>query len=253
MANVEETESIVKRAQAALSQLGLDVHRTPIRLTYAEGVLTMQGDLPDIRAKKRALEACAALPEVRWVEDRLRVEPSAPMGDGQILAHLETALLSEPVFQECMLRAQRGKALELVRDSIAARGTLEVSVNEGVVRFEGRVPSLSHKRLAAVLAWWIPGVRDVQNGLEVDPAEEDSDDEISDALRLVFDKDPLLDASEIGFSTERSIVTLRGVVASEEQRRAAEHDALYLFGVDDVVNEIEVRPEASARWRRMAS
>ena len=33
----------------------------------------------------------------------------------------------------------------------------------------GRVPGLPSRRLAGVLAWWVPGVRDVVNGIELDP------------------------------------------------------------------------------------
>ncbi|WP_437567732.1 BON domain-containing protein [Sorangium sp. So ce542] len=148
-------DSVTSRAHTALGRLGFDLHRYPVRLEYLDGVLTMEGELPD---------------------------------------------------------------------------------------------------LAGVLCWWAPGTRDVMNALEVDAPEEDNDDEISDAVRIVLEKDPLLDASEIGVSTERSRVTLRGLVASEEQRRIAENDAWCVFGVNDVSNEIEVSPDvASARWRRVAA
>ncbi|KYF57127.1 hypothetical protein BE04_44740 [Sorangium cellulosum] len=251
---MDGAESVTSRAHAALGRLGFDLHRYPVRLEYLDGVLTMEGELPDIAAKKRALERGAALPEVRWVADRLRVEPSVGMSDAEVLDHLRDVLLSEPTFDECTVRLRRGGALDVFREPPRPRGALEVAVDEGVVRLEGAAPSLSHKRLAGVLCWWAPGTRDVVNALEVDAPEEDNDDEISDAVRIVLEKDPLLDASEIGVRTERSRVTLRGLVASEEQRRTAEHDAWYVFGVNDVNNEIEVSQDvASARWRAVAA
>ncbi|WP_437950737.1 BON domain-containing protein [Sorangium sp. So ce296] len=248
-------DSVTSRAHAALGRLGFDLHRYPVRLEYLDGVLTMEGELPDIAAKKRALERGAALPEVRWVADRLRVEPSVDMmSDVEVLDHIRDVLLSEPTFDECTVRVRGGGTLDVLREPPRPRGALEVAVDEGIVRLEGAVPSLSHKRLAGVLCWWAPGTRDVMNALEVDALEEDNDDEISDAVRIVLEKDPLLDASEIGVSTERSRVTLRGLVASEEQRRITENDAWYVFGVNDVSNEIEVSPDvASARWRRVAA
>lgn len=46
-----------------------------------------------------------------------------------------------------------------------------IEVKKGIVTLNGEVPSLTHKRLAGVLAWWVPGTRDVVNGLEEVPAE----------------------------------------------------------------------------------
>lgn len=120
-------------------------------------------------------------------------------------------------------------------------GAIGLSVDRGVVTLDGTVPSLSHKRLAGVLAWWVPGVRDVVNGLEIAPPEADDDDEISDAVRLVLEKDPLVDAPQIGVSTHRAVVTLTGTVRCAMERQAAERDAWCIFGVDDVKSEIEVR------------
>ena len=92
-----------------------------------------------------------------------------------------------------------------------------------------------------MLAWWIPGVRDVVNGLEVVPGEEDDDSEITDAVRLALEMDPLVDADEVAVSTRQAVVTLRGVVRSDVQRRAAERDAWCVFGVDGVRSELRVR------------
>ena len=114
-------------------------------------------------------------------------------------------------------------------------------MRQGVVTLDGEVPSLCHKRLAGVLAWWVPGTRDVVNGLEVAPPEEDSDGEITDAVRTALEKDPLLDADGIRVGTRGAVVTLGGVVPSEPQREMAEADAWFVFGVDEVVNRIAVR------------
>ena len=79
------------------------------------------------------------------------------------------------------------------------------------------------------------------NGLEVVPFEEDNDDEVTDALRLVLETDPWVHADQIGIGTRDYVVTLEGVVASEEERKRAETDAWCLFAVDKVINHIEVR------------
>jgi osmotically-inducible protein OsmY len=132
--------------------------------------------------------------------------------------------------------------VDTLREAIGeSSGSIEVSVEDGVVTLTGQVISLSHKRLAGVLAWWARGCRDLVNGLEVVPPEEDNDDEISDALHLVFETDPFVHADQIGISTRNGVVTLQGVVTSEQERKRVEWDAWCLFAVDKVINHIEVR------------
>jgi osmotically-inducible protein OsmY len=94
--------------------------------------------------------------------------------------------------------------------------------------------------LAGVLAWWVPGSRDVVNGLEEAPPEEDNDDEVTDAVRLVLEKDPFVNADQIRISTQNYVVTLEGLVLNKEVKEMAEFDAWYVFGVDKVVNKLIV-------------
>ena len=64
--------------------------------------------------------------------------------------------------------------------------------------------------------------------LRVKPASPMSDDGI-----------PLFDASQIRVGVRGRTVRLTGWVPSASARDAAEWDAWYVFGVDDVINEIE--------------
>jgi len=131
---------------------------------------------------------CAA-----WV-DRLHVAPAERKGDGEILGTLQTLLLEARDLKNCTLRAmKKGQTVNLqeITDDNAS-GDILIGVKEGVVTLDGWVISLSHKRLAGVLAWWVPGCRDVLDGLEVLPPEQDNDDEVSDALSLVLEMDPMI-------------------------------------------------------------
>jgi osmotically-inducible protein OsmY len=105
--------------------------------------------------------------------------------------------------------------------------------------FNGQVESLSHKRLAGLLAWWVPGTCDVVNGIEARPPEEDSDDEISDAVRAALEKDRLIKSDSIRVTTNNALVTLDGIAANQRQAAMAEADAWYIFGVDAVVNNLQ--------------
>jgi osmotically-inducible protein OsmY len=228
---------VVRHRLGAEPRIGAAQHA--VALSFAEGVLTMEGEVADVGAKKLALERAAAVTGVEHIVDRLRVSPARHMGDAEIRDHVRDLLTGEPTLQPLVLAPPPGGGAGSPRG--AAAGAIGLSVSDGVVTLDGPVPSLAHKRLAGVLAWWVPGVRDVVNGLEVTSPEADDDGELTDAVRIALEKDPLVDASQLGVSSHRSVVLLRGVVRSEVERRAAEWDAWCVFGVDGVKSEIEVR------------
>ncbi len=218
----------------------VNVHRYPIALEFAEeGILTMTGEAENLAAKKTALRLAASVTGVTGVIDRLRVMPPHPMGDKEIFDRLRDAFLEEAALAGCTLvLIDRGERLP-VRGPRPAPAVIEIEVSGGVVTLNGRVSSLAHKRLAGLLAWWVPGIRDVVNGLEVIPPQQDSDDEISDFARLAFEKDPLVSETRIHASTVNGVVTLEGLASSEKEKDAAEADAWAVFGVDHVINHIQ--------------
>jgi osmotically-inducible protein OsmY len=236
---------ILKKVRAALErEPHINLHRWPVHLDLTDdSVLVMEGDVESIAAKKRALELAAAVADVRGVIDRLHVAPAEHKADGEILDALETALLDARDLKNCSLRVlKKGETVtvqEILDDD--ASGDILAAVKDGVVTLDGWVISLSHKRMAGVLAWWVPGCRDVVDALEVLPPEQDNDDEVSDALSLVLEMDPMIpDPGQIRVSTQNYVVTLEGLVATEEVRQRAEQDAWCLFAVDRVVNQLAV-------------
>lgn len=236
-------DAIVRRVHAALErEPRIALHHHPIRITVAGDAVVLEGDVTGVAAKKLALELAGAVPGIRGVVDRLRVAPTERRGDGAMVDALARSLLGAPELSDCALRVRAKNRLETLHDAGAdARGQIELTVEDGVVTLEGTVVSLSHKRLVGVLAWWTPGCRDVINSLVVAPHEEDNDDEVVDALRLVLEMDPLVRAEQVTAGCRDYVVTLEGCVRTEEERRRAEDDAWALFAVDRVVNRIEVR------------
>jgi osmotically-inducible protein OsmY len=87
----------------------------------------------------------------------------------------------------------------------------------------------------------VPGTQNVLNCLTVEPPEEDSDDELTDAVRLVLEKDPFLNADQIQILSHNGQITLDGVVDTHAEMEFAVHDAWYVFGVDKVVNNLALR------------
>ena len=230
------------------SRLGAEF--TPEKMDLAaDGTLTLVAEVASVAAKKRALELAAAPAEVRGVVDRLRVTPASAMEDGEIRDHLRELFVNEPSFEGFAIREGRQGENPSVSAFTAVttapeppRGKIDYEVREGVVILNGEVPGLVSQRLAGVMAWWVPGVRDVVNGLEPTPPEEDAPIRIEEAVRIVLDRNPYVDDTQIRIGVRHRAVRLTGAVRSAAERDMAESDAWCILGVDDVINEIEVMP-----------
>lgn len=235
---MDREESILQAVRKAVETLPQrELGDAALTYVWSDGDLTIEGEVSTISAKKLVLERAAAVPGVGGIVDRLHVKPGQPMSDAQIRDAVRNALVGEPALADCGVYV----ADKPVRVPPAIEGKISISVNDGIVTLDGEVCGVGRKRLAGLLAWWVPGSRDVINGLGVVPDETDSDDDITDAVRIALEKDPFVNADQIRVSTKASVVTLRGLVPTESERDMAAADAWYIFGVDKVRNEIEVR------------
>lgn len=237
-------DQVLTAVRAALErEPRINLHQYPVRMDFSDGVLTLEGEAEHVAAKKLALELAIAVPGVTGIVDRLHVAPATRMGDGAILDAVRDALLQEAGLQNCTIQLKRKGTWETVREaSVTPQGVIQVSVMEGVVLLDDHVTSLIQKRLAGVLAWWVPGSRDVINGMEVLPLQDDSDEEMAKAVHLVLEKDPFVNVERIRVGVKKAVVTLEGDAPSAPQKEMAEFDAWYVFGVDRVDNRLEVRP-----------
>jgi osmotically-inducible protein OsmY len=203
----------------------------------------LHGEVASIEAKRAAVECARAVPGVRRVVDRLTVEPTSFPGDGAIRDSVARHLLEEPVFARAAISCRiEGDSKVIAQQIDGDENAIDATVADGIVTLRGHVLSLSHSRLATVLAWWAPGCRDVINCLEIRPPEDDNDDEITDAIRLVLDKDPLVHGDQIRAQVRDREVMLSGMVANQEERRMATQDVWYVEGVRNVIDELEVYP-----------
>lgn len=239
---MESVDSLLSAVREALArEPRLNLRRYPIRLWWEWNDLGMAGEVPDVASKKLALERAAAVPGVAHIIDELHVIPDRRLPDDQVLEHVCRDLSAESALLPFTLRARMGKEARTWRDAGPdARGAIEVRVEDGVVTLDGDVTGLGHKRLAGVLAWWVPGVRDVVNGLGVSPREQDNDGEMADGVRLALEKDPLVSTESVSISSRSGVVTLSGAVNSEMAREAAERDAWCVWGVDLVDNQLVI-------------
>jgi osmotically-inducible protein OsmY len=238
---MHDSAEIVREVHAALGRdQRIDLSRHPIVIQCEpDGSLVLQGETKSLAAKKIALELAASVGGLTGVVDRIRVAPRQPMGDAAIRDHIRAAMLQEGAFTRCEIQAAEEGRARSAAETAGDRGSyIAIAVADGVVTLDGQVESLSHKRLVELLAWWVPGTRDVVNGIEVKPYEEDSDDEITDAVTMALEKDRLVTHDSIRVSVRDSVVTLEGVVPNRRQAEMAEADAWYIFSVDGVINHL---------------
>lgn len=239
--DLSAVRSALGRALTA-GQLSLD------RLTLEpDGVLTIEGEAQTLAVKKRALRMAAIVSGAMGLADRLHVRRPAVMTDGEIRTAIGERLALDPRFQDLSIEEDLDPrpTVEAYRPAVTppaeARGRIGISVDDGVVTLDGRVPGLVRKRLAGAIAWRVAGVRDVVNGLAVEPPEDDGPDELEEAIREVLDGHPLFDDAQIKAGVFGDAVRLTGLVHSPEARQAAEDAVWTVLGVDEVINEIAAR------------
>jgi osmotically-inducible protein OsmY len=242
-----QPQELVAAVRAALERCPeVNIHDSSIAFTVHDGVLVMTGEVPDIIARRVAHLTAVRVLGVERVQDELCVTPAVRHSDAEIAGFLERLLMQESAFRDYQKIVIAGVSVQQAGTGNAPRDqTIRASVRDAVVTLEGAVGSLTHRRLADVLAWWTPGVCGVRNFLHVVPDEQDTDAEVTDALRIILEKRPSLDAAAIEVRVKDRRVTLEGVVASEAQRRVAEESAWFVLGVHDVDNRLQVRaPQA---------
>lgn len=238
-----QPDDMLATVQAALERCAeVNLHDSQVRLVVQDARLVMTGEVPDIVVKRAAHLTAVRLLGADRVLDELCLKPVVQRSDAEIAAYLEDLLIQEGAFRDYPLSVVAGSAKPQPASGAApVSGEIVMSVSDAVVTLEGIVGSLTHRRLADVLAWWSPGVCGVRNILHVVPEQADNDAELCDALRIVLEKDPSLDTGSIGVQVKDRVVTLQGTVSTEEQRRMALRDAWYILGVHGVDNRLQVR------------
>lgn len=211
----------------------INLHESPIHVTYHDS-LRLEGEVANIIVKRKARRIAMQISGLADIEDRLLLRPGQRRTGKALLDAVTSALSQEPAFRDMAIHAHPGQ-------ETGGRDWIGVDVTDCVVRLDGQVGSLSHRRLAEVITWWVPGSCDVHNHVRVKPAEKDNDGEISDAVSMVLEKDPLLHAESLSVHTKDRVVTLSGAVHSDEQRRMAIYDCWYVPGVHEVHDRMQVQ------------
>jgi hyperosmotically inducible protein len=144
---------------------------------------------------------------------------------------------------------------EAVNNSLTQNnlGAIHVSQDQtkGVITLTGTVPSDSQKSQAESVAKQAAPQYTVADEIAVVPpqnadatkaANSDTDDAIEDTFKADLKKHRNLDDQDISVKAKNGAVELTGSVKTEAQKREAERLAKHVPNVQQVVNEIEVKP-----------
>ena len=216
------TDSELKRTVETALHGEVRLRGRGIQVAVDEGRVDLLGEVPDLAEKRLAVNLVRQLREVGEVRDKIRLPSANELTDRQIAQHIRDAF---------------------AHDRALYRRHFDAEAADGIVTLTGTTDNLEEKRLAGVLAWWVPGVADVENRIQVEPEQIGTDGDLVDSIRQVFEKDVLVDAARIGVMVQGGSVTLVGTVRSDEERMAAEHDCYYVLGVETVENRLVVTAE----------
>jgi osmotically-inducible protein OsmY len=123
---------------------------------------------------------------------------------------------------------------------------IKIQSKDGVVTLSGSVHEESHKSLARDTVAELPGVKKVENQLEVNGEGSAENSDIWLAMKvkttLLFHRNVNAVTTEV--SVKDAVVTLRGDAASEAQKELTTEYAKDVTGVKDVMNEMTVSGNA---------
>ncbi len=230
------------------------VSGTAIKVDTLVGRVTLYGKVHSAQEKAKAETIARKVDGVQGVRNLLQVvapqhEKAMQVSDDDLKQRIEQALEADP---------------SLKSSNIAVE-----SVNQGVVLLGGTAKTLSAHLRAVEVAAAVPGVRRVASEIQSPDTLADaeiwreptprqpragyevwdtaSDIWITSAVRIRLLADTEVPGLEIDLDSWDGVVTLFGIVSSQEAKAAAEADALKVSGVKRVVNELQV--VASARQK----
>jgi osmotically-inducible protein OsmY len=119
---------------------------------------------------------------------------------------------------------------------------IKIQSKDGVVSLTGTVSEISHKTLAHETLAGLPGVKSVDNRLEVKgaPPTANSDAWLRDKVKVTLLFHRSVSAGTTNVDVKNGIVTLRGDVGSQTQKDLTTEYAKDVDGVKDVNNEMTV-------------
>jgi len=227
------------------------VKGTEINVDTIDRRVTLHGTVESKAQEDRAVSLTRSVEGVRDVRDLLVIVPET---------HEKATRRSDRVIRQNVRSALQADPL-LADDEIAVK-----SVNDGSVMLAGRVDSLTEHHRAIRVAWSVDGVRRVSS--EISSANDAGDEvlwvappppkveEGKKPSQGIMSSDPVITTRvklgllasssvpglDVNVDTNDGVVTLFGVVPTEDAKTVAAAEARNVNGVVRVENELQVVP-----------
>jgi osmotically-inducible protein OsmY len=174
-----------------------------VKVQVADGAVTLDGSVPTLAARWRAVQLVQAFRGAISLADTLRVTPNA-RGDAEIARDAQQALARDPA----------------TRDA-----NVEATASDAVVTLRGAADSYVQRRLLAIAVASVRGVRAVDLAVTVSKPAARTDAELAADVLGGFADDARLGRTHLTVEVHGQDVVVAGVVGSLAQRVAALQDA----------------------------
>ncbi|WP_277373461.1 BON domain-containing protein [Pseudomonas sp. AA-38] len=236
-----EQQLVAARQEGSIwTAFALNRHLNPFKLDIEvdDGRVTLSGRVESEVQKELAEQVAMSVEGVKSVDNRIEVDPKVAEGNPPgMVQRLEDATLAATVKSKLLWNSN-------------TRGLdIQVRSENGAITLSGQAQTAAAKELAGELAANTDGVREVFNHLsistadstssEVQTAVQEAREDISDAwitskVKASFLYSRNLDGLNIEVNTQDGLVTLRGKVLSNAEKRMAMDIARNIRGVRGV-------------------
>lgn len=196
-----------------------------LKVFVDEGVVRLEGEVPNLFHRERAAEEARLITGVRSVENQLVV-----------MSQLILDMSPEPPTDQ---ELRRIVLEELNADPRVAAMQIDAAVTRGHVTLVGLVGSMFERQAAERITRSVTGVRRVENQLDVMPIGR-SDEDIQADVAFNLKSDSLLAKQTIEVKVRASAVTLSGEVSYHNSKFHAARLAARVRGVRSITDEIKV-------------
>lgn len=208
------------------------------------GRLLLQGRLPSLEAKKRAVAAASTIvPGAFTLVDNLRDVPAAHVSGDRTCIELIERLHHNDVLDNCAVAAVCSTGIvRLRRPASWADGEIVAAVCDGEAHLFGRVPCPGQGALAKATAWQCSGTANVVTKLAITGgnAGVDIDAVTAEVVWYLLRHEPSLSGNVFRVSVSGGHVSLGGCVSNHILHRVPEGTVWMVPGVRKVSNELLV-------------
>jgi osmotically-inducible protein OsmY len=246
-----------------------------IDVTTSNAIVTLRGTVPDDQSRQQAENIARNVDGVAGVQNELRVE-TADARTAEVDRRAETGPVTRDDRDDGRVNATwlttRIQAQYFTTTDVKGRNIDVTSTSDGVVTLRGEVENEQERRRAVEIAQNTDGAARVEDHLRVTGAiattgrereDEPRDREaetratqpdgwVTTKIQAKYFMDGDVRARDINVDTNNGIVTLRGTVRSEGERRQAVALARNTDGVRDVQDQLTVDPTPDDRERDRA-